>query len=132
MKIIYTANLITIENDKILLVKRNFDHEEGGLWSLPGGTREDGENVKDTLIREINEELGINVKKISFLKEYKRKSKSKIVIASYFIATIEGDIKLNKKELSYYKWFEFNEVPKKLAYLQNEVLKDYSFYIKQK
>lgn len=34
MFIIYTANLITIKNSKILLVKRNDKQNEGGLWSL--------------------------------------------------------------------------------------------------
>ena len=129
MQIIYTANLITIKNNNILLVKRNFNQEEGGLWSLPGGTKKHGENIKDTLAREIDEELGVSIKKMSFFKEYKRKIKNKTVIASYFIADIESSIKLNKKELSYCKWFEFNKVPNKLAYLQNEVLKDYLFYV---
>lgn len=125
----YTANLITVKNNKILLVKRNLDKEEGGLWSLPGGTKEDGETLKNTLIREIHEELKVRAEKVLFFKTYKRESQSKVVIASYFMATTKGHIKLNKKELSDYKWFVFSEVPKKMAYSQNTVLEDYLLHI---
>lgn len=130
MKIIYTANLITIKHNKVLLVKRNLNHEEGDLWSLPGGTKERGENIKNTLIREIKEEVKENIKNLSFFKKYKRKSKNKTVLATYFTGEIRGDIKLNKKELSDYNWFLLDKVPEKLAYQQNKVLEDYLSYIK--
>ena len=44
-------NLISIENRKILLVKK------GEVWILPGGKPEDGESDFDCLFRELSEEL---------------------------------------------------------------------------
>lgn len=37
-----------------------------GMWSLFGGTREKGESSKDTLLREINEELSISIDNYHF------------------------------------------------------------------
>ena len=54
------AVVITDENDRILLTKRNA--EPGiGLWCLPGGFMELGETAEDTVIRETLEETGLQV-----------------------------------------------------------------------
>ena len=37
-------------------------HTDAGQWLLPGGMVEPGESPRQTVIREINEELGIDVK----------------------------------------------------------------------
>jgi 8-oxo-dGTP diphosphatase len=52
-----------IENDRgeILLAKRPTHLDQGGLWEFPGGKLESGEAVFDTLQRELEEELGIQV-----------------------------------------------------------------------
>ncbi len=46
---------ITNSEGKVLVVKENHD-----FWSLPGGGLEHGESAKECLMREIEEELGIN------------------------------------------------------------------------
>lgn len=47
---------IIVYQDKILVVKHS---EKSGFYALPGGHLEWGENVKDCMIREIIEELGV-------------------------------------------------------------------------
>jgi len=47
--------------DQLLISKRHTDDLLGGLWELPGGTREIGETLEECLVREIREELGIEV-----------------------------------------------------------------------
>ena len=51
---------IQFRGKKILLVK-----EVTGEWNLPGGGLDHGENIRDCLRREVREEMGVGLKKIS-------------------------------------------------------------------
>lgn len=46
---------------KILMQRRPFERHMGGLWEFPGGKLEPGESPEKALVRELNEELGIEV-----------------------------------------------------------------------
>lgn len=46
---------------KILISQRPLKGLLGGLWEFPGGKQEKGESIKETVRREIKEELGIQV-----------------------------------------------------------------------
>jgi mutator protein MutT len=46
---------------KILIDKRKAGGSMGGLWEFPGGKIEAGETVVDCIVREIREELGIEI-----------------------------------------------------------------------
>ena len=46
---------------KVLITKRPADAMLGGLWEFPGGKREDGESLAETVRREVKEELGLDV-----------------------------------------------------------------------
>ena len=50
-------------NGQILVAKRRNNQFMPGYWELPGGKIEIGENKKDSLKRELFEELGVTVKK---------------------------------------------------------------------
>lgn len=45
---------------KILLLRRNFNKPQGGTWCVPGGKLEEGETPHEAVVREIEEETGIN------------------------------------------------------------------------
>ncbi len=50
------------KEEKLLIVQRAFHLKVGGgLWQLPGGKLEDGENETQAAIREIKEELGLDI-----------------------------------------------------------------------
>lgn len=46
---------------RFLIAKRPLDGLLGGLWEFPGGKQEDGESLPDALIREIDEELKMEI-----------------------------------------------------------------------
>ncbi|BCY29365.1 NUDIX hydrolase [Flavobacterium okayamense] len=54
------AIVFTFE-DNVLFTVRNVDPDKG-KWDLPGGFIDPGENAEEAACREINEELGIEVK----------------------------------------------------------------------
>ncbi|MCD4705746.1 NUDIX domain-containing protein [bacterium] len=57
----FTASALIIDNNKVLLVY----HKKLDVWLYPGGHVEKNENPDETLIREVKEETGLDVKIIS-------------------------------------------------------------------
>ena len=51
-----------VNNGKLLIVKRaNNDRYMPGIWEIPGGKLDIGENLLDGLIRETKEETGLEI-----------------------------------------------------------------------
>lgn len=63
MRIVLVAAVALIDADgRVLLAQRPEGKSMAGLWEFPGGKVETGESPEATLIRELEEELGIEVK----------------------------------------------------------------------
>ena len=61
MKIVLVAAVALIDRDgRVLLAQRPEGKSMAGLWEFPGGKVEDGETPEIALIRELEEELGVN------------------------------------------------------------------------
>lgn len=62
MTLLLVAACALVDIDgRVLLAQRPLDKPMGGLWEFPGGKVEPGERPEDTVIRELREELGIDV-----------------------------------------------------------------------
>lgn len=71
-----------------LMQRRPDDKHHGGLWEFPGGKVETGEKPRDALVREIDEELGITIRKsdlmpVAFAEEGAVEGRPPIVIILY-------------------------------------------------
>ncbi len=55
------AGVITDPRGRVLLTRRTEGRDLAGLWEFPGGKREPGESPEAALVRELQEELGIQV-----------------------------------------------------------------------
>ena len=63
MNIVLVAACALVDPDgRVLLAQRPEGKPMAGLWEFPGGKVETGERPEETLIRELEEELGIVVK----------------------------------------------------------------------
>jgi 8-oxo-dGTP diphosphatase len=62
-KIVLVAACALVDSDnRILLAQRPEGKSLAGLWEFPGGKLEPGETPEETLVRELDEELGIRTK----------------------------------------------------------------------
>lgn len=59
-----TAGVLLVRGRQVLLVRRGAEPELG-KWDVPGGFLEEGEVPEDGAVREIREELGIDVNRAS-------------------------------------------------------------------
>lgn len=60
-KIIEVSAGLIFRSGKLLITQRHADAHLGGLWEFPGGKREPGETFEQCLVRELCEELGVEV-----------------------------------------------------------------------
>lgn len=56
------AGILAGENGRVLLMQRLPGKHLAGLWEFPGGKVEQGETIEQALARELDEELGIEVR----------------------------------------------------------------------
>ena len=66
--VLLVSAVILVDRDgRILLAQRPADKWLGGLWEFPGGKVEQGESPEFALCRELEEELGIQVRESCLL-----------------------------------------------------------------
>ena len=58
-KAILVACAIIQKDGKVFIARRKPDKSQGGKWEFPGGKVENGESIKECLVREFEEEFGV-------------------------------------------------------------------------
>lgn len=114
------ANMIVVSPDnKILILRRaNYMKKFGGKWGFPGGSvNENDKSIKDSAIRELEEETQIKLSwnEIHNCEKYESINNEDGSISDYFIVKLESlpEIKISR-EHSKYEWFgESNKIPHK-------------------
>jgi len=85
-----------IERDgNILLARRDGSSDQAGLWEFPGGKVEAGETQPQALIRELQEEMAIDVQVEAWVASHDTPQSARVIrLHAWRISAFQGDIKL--------------------------------------
>jgi mutator protein MutT len=83
--VIDVAAGLIFRDGKLLITKRYDDAHLGGLWEFPGGKRETNESFEQCLVRELREELGIEVTVRELVESLTHEYPGKIVHLKFFV-----------------------------------------------
>lgn len=102
-----------IKNSKILLMR--YEYNGHSVYNFPGGNREEGESIYDTLEREMVEELGITIKVNELIvvgEVISKDLKSDALHLIFNCEIIENEPVINKNETSAIDlaWIEIEEI----------------------
>jgi len=109
---------LVIKDGKILLAKRRSKIDQWHKWEIPGGIVEFGEDVKDTVRRELMEEFGIKVRPkklvdLIYTNIWKLKDRQiHVVLIGYVCDLVDGEPKPCDEEVETVGWFTPEEVEK--------------------
>lgn len=128
MKVIEVVAAIIKNEDKIFITRRSYG-EFADMWEFPGGKIEKGESQEEALIREIKEELELDINNLEYLTtvDYDY-TKFHLTMYCFICRICGGTLNLNAhndvkwvsiNELSLYKW-----VPADVEVVQ-ELLRSY-------
>ena len=81
------AGILRDSSGRILITERLCDGPFDGLWEFPGGKIVDGETSTQALIRELAEELGIEVDMSQPFMELHHEYPDRIVDIEFFVVT---------------------------------------------
>ena len=115
-----------LERDgKVLLTKRAIEPRRG-LWDLPGGFLEEGEEPLVGLRREFREETGLDVRPVEWLGTHLEPYDNYFVLGLTWLVAADGDPRAadDVEELA---WFGPGELPQEMAFAhQEELLRDWA------
>jgi mutator protein MutT len=88
LKRIEVAAALIFRSGKLLITQRHAGAHLGGLWEFPGGKREAGETFEQCLVREIREELGVQISVGELFEEISHDYPEKSVHLKFFIGKL--------------------------------------------
>ncbi len=83
-KVVSSVKALLLHNGRLLILKE--ESRKGFVWDLPGGKIEYGESPKEALLREVKEELDIDVKVIRSVGVwffYSQQSKNQVICHTF-------------------------------------------------
>jgi mutator protein MutT len=108
-KNIEVSAALIFRDGKLLITQRHAGSHLGGLWEFPGGKREAGETFEQCLVREIREELGVEISVGELLDEISYEYPEKSVYLKFFICKLLSG-ELQPLDCADLKWVNKNEI----------------------
>lgn len=110
------AGVILIEDKSVLLVKRKFE-PKAGLWTLPAGFVETGEDVGACAVREAKEETNLDVELIRLFGVYSAfdDPRAAVVLILYLCRRVGGELKCGD-DASDARYFDLDRLTDEIAF----------------
>ena len=106
-----TAGIIQNKDNKVLITRRKKGKHLEGYWEFAGGKIEGNETAEECLIREIKEELNIEILVNKHLANSVYDYETfKVELQGYLATYISGEIALTDHDA--YEWIELNDFSK--------------------
>lgn len=116
------------ENNELLLLKKAVSPEKD-CWRIPGGKLELYQTMKDSLIKEVKKECGIDISvlKLMGVCEHMVLAEGGHWVATSFLCEIKKGIPeiMDSKKISDMQWFALDNLPKELTITTQKAIEDY-------
>lgn len=101
--------IVLIKKEDHLLMARS-PHYASGVYGLIAGFVEAGERIEETVHREVQEEIGIKIKNLSYFGSQSWPFPDSLMLA--FTADYDsGEIVIDQKEIEAAGWYKYNKLP---------------------
>ena len=113
---ISAKSFIADQNERVLILKRSEDDvHKPGIWEIPGGRLEPGEDPIEGLRRETKEETGldIDVKEPLAIHHFTRQDNQKITMIVFLCRAKKSPILLSQEHTEY-EWIKIENAKEKL------------------
>ena len=103
------AAAIIFKQQEILISQRDDHSHLSGYWEFPGGKREQGETFEDCLVREIREELNVEIELDGLFERVNYEYPEKVVTLQFYRCRyLRGEVKaLGCRQ---YKWVALRQL----------------------
>ena len=110
------AGVVVLDGERVLLVKRKYE-PRAGLWTLPAGFVEAGEDAGECAARETKEETNLDVEIVRVFNVYSAfdDPRTAVVLIMYLARRIAGDVKPGD-DASEAGFYALDEMPGDIAF----------------
>lgn len=126
--------IINKQNQFLILKRTNYSNNGREKWDFPGGSVNQDEDVNESIKREVNEELQIEIKNPKVF----RITSGKKIPSGQFIFVLFASKEFNLKEgiklsneHSDYKWISADKINNYNFYLRDSIISDVRNYLKE-
>lgn len=123
-----SVTCIILDYEKGILFEKRSDN---GMWCIPGGSIELGENLEDALKREVKEETALEIYHPELLSVqsnvhvvYPNGDEVYYTDVIYLVQEYSGKLE-HDEESTELKWFSIDQLPENIVPLQKEFLNQY-------